>query len=866
MSQKWPLLTRALSLRPDATQGSSSPASTVSSGGEGASSADEILNHFLEYIRDKNVDLYPAQEEAILELYSGKNVILNTPTGSGKSLVATSLHFLSLVQGKKSVYTCPIKALVNEKFMALCREFGPDQVGMVTGDASVNPQAPILCCTAEILANDGLRFGDQADISDVIMDEFHYYSDRERGVAWQIPLLTMPQTRFLLMSATLGDTEFFEKALSELNNKESVTIKSSTRPVPLDFQYSEIPIHEAVGKLVTSGRVPIYIVSFTQKGCAEEAQNFMSIDLCSKDEKKKISEALTGFKFTSPYGKEFQKFIKHGLGLHHAGLLPKYRVLVESLAQKGLLKIIFGTDTLGVGVNVPIRTVLFTKLCKFDGEKTTILSVRDFQQISGRAGRKGFDDLGTVVIQAPEHVVENIRQEQKAAGDPKKLKKLVKRKPPEKGYVHWSKETFDRLVNGRPEPLVSRFKISHAMLLQVLERPNESGCEAMRDLIRKSHESPHQKKQNRKKAFELFRSLYERKIVELNPLRVNVDLQEDFSLNHALALYMIDTLKQLDPAHPEYSFDVLTLAESILEDPDLVLRKQLDRIKSEKMAELKLSGVEYEERIEELEKLEYPKPNRDFIYSTFNQFTALHPWVGQENIRPKSVGREMYENFHSFSDYIREYDLHRGEGVLLRYLFDLYKVLVQTVPSYAKNEELLSMETFFGTLVKQVDSSLLDEWQKLRNPAIVISEAKSPEEVELLGFPKPSPDSKAFKILLRNEVFRIVRALASEDYEAVLQYLGFEESLERSLDWTKDRLETLIQEYHQDHQRICTDTRARAPIHMSYKIEDLGHRVEQILVDPEGHNDWSLVFSLDAEKSLREQKIALQLTHFGPLR
>ncbi len=473
-------------------------------------SSSEALDQFLDYVREKNLDLYPAQEEALLELFSGKNVILKTPTGSGKSLVATGLHFLSLTQGHRSVYTCPIKALVNEKFLTLCRDFGPDQVGMITGDATVNPEARILCCTAEILANDALRFGKNAEIQDIVMDEFHYYSDRDRGVAWQVPLLTMSQSRFLLMSATLGDSTFFEKALSTLNGFETVTVFSNDRPVPLEFQYSEMPVHEAVSRLIEQDRAPIYLVSFTQRECAEVAQDFMSIDVCTKEEKGKIADAIEGFKFSSPYGKEMKKFIRHGLGLHHAGLLPKYRILIERLAQQGLLKIIFGTDTLGVGVNVPIRTVLFTKLCKYDGEKTSILSVRDFQQISGRAGRKGFDNRGLVVVQAPEHIIENLQMEQKAAGDAKKIRKLVKRKPPEKGFVIWNREIFLRLVNGQPEPLVSRFKITHAMLLQVLERPNEDGCRAMRQIIRSSHEFPKAKRHLGKKAFQLFRSLVDR--------------------------------------------------------------------------------------------------------------------------------------------------------------------------------------------------------------------------------------------------------------------------------------------------------------------------------------------------------------------
>ncbi|HEX8311213.1 MAG TPA: DEAD/DEAH box helicase, partial [Chthoniobacteraceae bacterium] len=323
---------------------------STSSGGAAVPESGLLLGKFLESVERRKLELYPAQETAILELYDEKNVILNTPTGSGKSLVASALHFKSLAQGQRSIYTCPIKALVNEKWMALCREFGPENVGLSTGDATVNRDAPILCCTAEILANIALREGDRAAVHDVVMDEFHYYADRERGVAWQVPLLTLQKTRFLLMSATLGDTAFFEEALTRLTGRETVTVASRDRPVPLEFSYAETPLPVTLESLVTSGKAPIYVVHFTQLEAAQSAQDFMSTNVCTREEKQAIGHALEGFKFSSPYGPEIKKWLKHGIGVHHAGLLPKYRVLVEQLAQRGLLKVICGTDTLGVGI------------------------------------------------------------------------------------------------------------------------------------------------------------------------------------------------------------------------------------------------------------------------------------------------------------------------------------------------------------------------------------------------------------------------------------------------------------------------------------------------------------------------------------
>jgi superfamily II RNA helicase len=371
----------------------------------GTSDPDAILSLFLEWVSDLGLELYPAQEEALLEIMAGKNVILNTPTGSGKSLVALGLHFKALCEGRVSFYTSPIKALASEKFFSLCDDFGPENVGMMTGDASINPDALVICCTAEVLANRALREGEHLNSPYVVMDEFHYYSDRDRGWAWQVPLITLPHTRFLLMSATLGDVSTIAEHVQERTGTEVALIASTRRPVPLDYEYRETPLHETVQDLLDQGKAPIYIVSFTQRECAELAQALTSMQVATREERDKIRDAIAGFRLDTPYGKEFRRFLSFGIGVHHAGLLPKYRLLVEQLSQQGLLRIICGTDTLGVGVNIPIRTVLFTRLAKFDGKKTSILSVRDFQQIAGRAGRKGFDTQGSVVAQAPEHII-----------------------------------------------------------------------------------------------------------------------------------------------------------------------------------------------------------------------------------------------------------------------------------------------------------------------------------------------------------------------------------------------------------------------------------------------------------------------------
>ncbi len=851
--------------------------------------ADAVLERFLAVCATRGLTLYAEQEEAILELLAGRNVVLNTPTGSGKSLVAAAFHFLALCRGERSVYTCPIKALVNEKFLSLCRDFGPENVGMMTGDASVNPQAPVLCCTAEILANIALHRGEHSDIGAVIMDEFHYYSDAERGTAWQVPLLTLPRARFLLMSATLGATEFFEKEMTRVTGAPSLTVRSDRRPVPLEFEYSEVPLVERVGELLALKRAPVYLVYFTQRAASEAAQALMSLSVCSKEEKAALQAALEHVRFTSPYGKDMRRWLRHGIGVHHAGLLPKYRILVEQLAQKGLLKLICGTDTLGVGINVPIRTVVFTQLWKYDGKKAAILSVRDFRQIAGRAGRRGYDDVGYVVIQAPEHVIENKRLEEKAARDPKK-KKVAKVSAPE-GSVGWDARTFERLRTAPAEELVSRFEVSHGMLLLVLGRDGD-GCRALQRLIRDCHETEHRKRALRKRAWQLFRALVDRKIVEIAPsvrgrdearppdparpaapvgapgqkLRVNVELQDDFSLHQALSLYLIDTLPLLDRESPDYPFDVLTLCEAIVEDPDQILRRQVDKLKTEKLEEMRAAGVPYEERMEKLEQIEHPKPRREFLYDTFNAFAQKHPWVEQENVRPKSIAREMFERYLSFADYIRDYGLQRSEGLLLRHLSQVWKVLAQTVPAAAKTEPVVEMEEYFRELIRGIDSSLLEEWERMRNPDFVSAAAPDADKPARPATFDLTRDEAAFRRLVRTAIFGFLQDAAARDWESAASRLATGEAggivgTENALMSPEaKRIEAAFSAYFDARGRFRLDPEGRSAKHTHWLHEpgDAEWDVAQVLTDAQGLDDWEVRFAVPLAESRAQNRAVVR--------
>ncbi len=832
--------------------------------GETQPGRDEILNLFLGYVDQLGMRLYATQEEAVLELLSGKHVILNTPTGSGKSLVALALHFLAMAEHKTSFYTAPTKALVNEKFFALCDAFGAENVGLLTGDASVNPEAGLICCTMEILSNMALR-ADDVEADHVVLDEFHYYGDRERGVAWQIPLITLRDTQFLLMSATLGDTSGIEQRLREFSGREVSAVRDDQRPVPLEFEYRETPIHETIEDLLQADEAPIYLVNFTQRDCAEQAQNLTSVKICSREEKKAIAAELAGERFTTPYGKEFQRFVRNGIGIHHAGLLPRYRRVVERLAQAGLIKVISGTDTLGVGVNIPIRTVLLRQLYKFDGQKSAILSARQFHQIAGRAGRKGFDDHGRVVVQAPEWAIENRRIKAKIADNPNLKKKLSLKKPPPRA-IPWDRGRFEKLLASPPEPLQPHFDVTHGMMLNLLQREDGlpgGGYRRLIELIARSHSSAGEKKYQRRRAAILFRALTAAGIVEVEhaaggaTVRVARELQEEFSLNHTLSLYLVATLDLLDPDSVTLALDMSTLVEAILENPKVILRRQVDKLKGELVARLKAEGVEYEKRMEELEKVDYPKPKAEFIYDSFNAFAELHPWVGGENIRPKSIAREMYEGMLDFNDYVREYRLERSEGVLLRYLGQVYKAAVQSVPEPLWNEDFEDILAYLHGVVRRTDSSLLEEWELL---VAAPKESHGPQAVTRERPRQEGFDPRAFAARARNELHVLLKCLADRDYHAAVAAIRQGEES----NWSAEQIEEQMAAYFEQHAEIEITPRARQTRN-TILIQESKHTwsARQKIVDPEGDEDWTIYCRIDLNTGRDEAEPLVELERIG---
>ncbi|MGB4778535.1 DEAD/DEAH box helicase [Microbacterium sp.] len=875
---------------------------------------DAVYDGFVQWASGRGLTLYPAQDEAVMELVSGAHVILSTPTGTGKSLVAIAAHAACLAAGGRSYYTAPIKALVSEKFFALVEIFGAENVGMVTGDSSVNPGAPIVCCTAEILANVALRQGSDAPIDQVVMDEFHYYGDPDRGWAWQVPLLLLPQAQFLLMSATLGDVTAITADLERRTGRPVAEVTGVERPVPLHFSYERRPVHEVLTMLVDEREVPVYIVHFAQAAALERAQALASVNLTTRAQRDEIAAAIGGFRFTTGFGKTLSRLVRAGIGIHHAGMLPRYRRLVETLAQRGLLKVVCGTDTLGVGINVPIRTVIITALSKFDGTRMRQLTAREFHQVAGRAGRAGFDPYGNVVVMAPEWEIENAVALAKAGDDAAKRKKIVRKKAPT-GVVNWGEGSYERLIAAAPEPLVPQLKLTAAMLINVIGRGGDVFGN-VRALVFDNQEPRARKYALARRAIAIFRTLVDAGIVEVvrapaersrGPvIRLTVDLQPNFALNQPLSPFALAAIELLSPEDDDpnssntgrigsteletaltgpdwrssglspagvgtghYALDVVSVIEATLDDPRAILSQQEFKARGEAVGAMKREGIEYDERMALLDGITYPKPLAELLQQSFEVFASSQPWVRDFELSPKSVVRDMFERAMSFAEYVSFYQLQRSEGLVLRYLSDAYRAIRQTVPAEARTDELMDIVEWLGELVRQVDSSLVDEWAALIDPSAHLPEDDGP--VVPPAPPSILTNRRAFTVLVRNELFRRVQLAALQDDDALVAF-------DPGAHWPE-----ALDAYYEEHDEILTGGPARSPslcvIDTSAERgaqTDAGAeadadtrqdaaasgiwRVEQTIDDPAGDHDWRIRAEVDLAASVEAGAAVVRVT------
>ena len=818
--------------------------------------ADQAFERFLEWTGSRGIELWEHQEEALMDLAAGNHVILGTPTGSGKSLVALGMLFMGMAQGKRSYYTAPIKALVSEKFFDLVQVLGRENVGMITGDTHINTSAPVICCTAEILANDALREGEDTDVGCVAMDEFHFFADPDRGWAWQVPLLTLPHTQFMLMSATLGDVSAIAASLREHTDSDVDLVVDAPRPVPLSYDYVKTPLEGTVELAMRNNEAPLYIVHFSQDAALSTAQSLANFGIATKEQREQIKEMARGTHFTTAFGKILKRLLSCGVGVHHAGMLPRYRLLVEKLAQQGLLPVICGTDTLGVGINVPIHTVVLTALTKFDGYKMRRLRAREFHQIAGRAGRSGFDTEGMVIAEAPEYEIENAKLLLKAGDDPKKLRKIKKKKPPE-GFVTWNEQTFQRLIETQPETLKPRLRITHSMVLSMVEQGGDARARVS-ELIAKSLQTDEEKLNLNVRADEIFATLIDSGVVvrtEVPPApdapadalpevdyALTVDLPEDFALDQPLSPFLLAALELLDPESDTYTFDLISMVEATLEDPKQVLRAQERAARSRAMAEMKADGIDFEERKERLQDVTYPKPLEDLLDTAFATYCAEVPWANDYELSPKSVLRDMLEGANDFKGYIQKLNIARSEGILLRYLAEAFRSLDRTVPVAKRNEQLEDIISWLGFMVRSVDSSLVDEWEAAGDPAALDMAPPSATDQVVA-------DRRGVTLLVRNALIRRVTLAARERYDQ----LG---ELDSDFGMTATRWERVLDAYHEQHEEILTDADARSSAMLSIDVADeqAAHvwHVHQIFADEDGDHDFGIMADLDLDATQEE--------------
>ncbi len=816
--------------------------------GERNIDTDEIYERFFTWVEDvKGVEPWPHQEEAIMDLLAGDHVILNTPTGSGKSLVALGMHFAALCTGRRSYYTAPIKALVSEKFFDLVEVFGRENVGMITGDTHINADAPIICCTAEILANQALREGRHADVGCVAMDEFHYYGDPERGWAWQVPLLTLPDTQFLLMSATLGNVDAIADKLEDMTDTDVDIIADAPRPVPLTYEYTLDPLEKTVELAFGKGETPIYVVHFSQDAALETANALASTGVSSKEQRAAIAEAIKGTKFTTAFGKILQRLLRTGIGIHHAGMLPRYRRLVEQLAQQGLLPVICGTDTLGVGINVPIHSVVLTTLTKFDGTKMRKLRAREFHQIAGRAGRMGFDTEGLVIAEAPEFEIENAKALAKAGNDPKKLKKVKRKKAPE-GFVTWNENTFDKLIDAAPETLVPHMKITHSMVLNEVEQGGDARYRIDR-LIDDSAQTPEQKERLHARADEIFQTLFDTNVIETEDRDdgdkdyfMTVDMPDDFALDQPLSPFLLAALELLDPESDTYALDVISMVEATLEDPKQVLRAQERQARDEAMIRMKEDGLDYDERMDRLQEITYPKPLEDMLQAAFDEYRHDVPWANDYWLSPKSVVRDMVETASDFTGYIARYNIARSEGTLLRYLSDAYRALARTVPQEKRDEQLDDIISWLRVVVRSIDSSLVDEWENAG------TDTDASEAAANLAAPGAKQavveDRRGLTVLVRNAMFRRVQLMDLDKPDE----LG---ALDKDWGYGVHEWEDTLDDYYDEHEYVNIDAKARSGelfiLDESKENSEHSWKVRQIIDDSDGDHDWAITGTVDLD-------------------
>ncbi len=541
---------------------------------------------------------------------------------------------------------------------------------------------------------------------------------------------------------------------------------------------------------------------------------------------------------------------------------------------------------------MPIHTEVLTSLTKYDGVKSRRLRSREFHQIAGRAGRAGFDSEGLVIAEAPEHDIENAKLVQKAGGDPKKLRKIKRKKPPE-GFVNWNEQTFERLVASSPEVLRPHMRVSHSMVLSLVERGGDA-LENISDLIDLSMQTPDEKVQLKARAEEILDTLVATGVVEKELVgagsagaaesvegdegadgvggaddegcakgvedadgdkdtegaegaswnySLTMEMPASFSLDQPLSPFLLAVLDMLSMEDPNYALDLISLVEATLENPFSVLRAQQRRARDEAAAEMKAAGIGFEERLERLANVSYPRPLEDELNAAFEHYCEAVPWARDYELAPKSVLRDMIETASDFKTYVARYKIARSEGTLLRYLSDVFRVLARTIPEARRDERLNEVIDWLRFMVQSIDSSLMDEWAQTGDSADDIALAPPPSANAVVA------DRRGLVILVRNALFLRVRLASLGRCDE----LG---SLDCEAGYGAAHWERVLEGFYEVHEEIRIDADARSHAYLLIdEADEVGEHlwhVRQIFLDEDADCDFAIAADVDLDATQEE--------------
>ena len=684
------------------------------------------------------------------------------------------------------------------------------------------------------------------------------------------------------------------ETLTRTTRRDLELIADAPRPVPLSYEYVKTALEGTVELALRQGDSPLYIVHFSQDAALQSARALASYGVASKEQREAIKEAIKGGRFTTAFGKTLKHLISSGVGLHHAGMLPRYRLLVEKLAQQGLLPVICGTDTLGVGINVPIHTVLLTGLTKFDGRKQRRLRSREFHQIAGRAGRSWLRHRGRRNRGGPGVRDREPQGGAQGHGRPQKDEEAQEEAPArglchlERGHLH----AFDRQRARNPQAAPAHHPFHGAGGGRARRRRMDARARAHRRLAANARG----KAKLKARAAEIFATLIDAGVVvreaegadasdtaqtkttpftapaegasvisltedpadldgqreadgqtddavpvQAHPLDgpasyyLTVDLPEDFALDQPLSPFLLAALELLDPECPSYTLDLISMVEATLEDPKQILRAQERRARDAAMNAMKAEGVDFEERLDRLQDITYPKPLEELLDVAFAKYCAQVPWANDYELSPKSVLRDMLETGCDFKSYIAQYKIARCEGILLRYLTEAYRSLDRTVPVERRTEELDDIVSWLGLVVRSVDSSLVDEWA---------SAGTAPGAAPLKRADVVVQDRRGMTLMVRNALFQRVR-LAAQDKAAELG------ALDEEWGYGEFRWNRVLDAFYRTHDELLVDADARSSAFLTIddgdELTDHVWHVHQVFHDSEGDHDFGIMADVDLD-------------------